>query len=229
MDASELHAILERDLARRAGASPLLEATMSGISGTPSASDLVCRVLARLMSTPHASESTLRALLEDASPDEDGMTADVSRYTERDFTADGPLDIVLFSAGFHALATHRVAHGLWHRGARDDARLLSAMSTASFGAEIHPSATIGRRLFLDHGQGVVIGETATIGDDCAIFHGVTLGSTARAPGQRHPTLGDEVIVGAGAQIIGAILVGDGARIAPNAVVTSDVPPGGRAD
>jgi serine O-acetyltransferase len=132
-------------------------------------------------------------------------------------------------AGVHAVLTHRVAHALYRIGLRTAARLVSQTSRFITGIEIHPGARIGRRLFIDHGMGVVIGETAVVGDDVLIYHGVTLGGLsfeARGkPGKRHPTVCDGVAIGAGAQVLGPITVGAGARIGANAVVVAEVPPG----
>ncbi|MCS6931920.1 MAG: serine O-acetyltransferase [Acetobacteraceae bacterium] len=128
-------------------------------------------------------------------------------------------------AGLHALLFHRLANRLWRWGLRAPARIVSHIGRFVTGIEIHPGATIGRRLFIDHGMGVVIGETAEIGDDVLIYHGVTLGGLSTQPGKRHPTLGNNVVVGAGAQVLGPITVGDGARIGANAVVVHSVPPG----
>jgi len=118
---------------------------------------------------------------------------------------------------------HRLTHRLWHWNLRWLARLLSNVSRLFTGIEIHPAATIGRRFFIDHGMGVVIGETAEIGDDCTLYHGVTLGGTSWEKGKRHPTLGNDVVVGAGAKVLGPITLGQGARIGSNAVVVKDVP------
>jgi serine O-acetyltransferase len=118
---------------------------------------------------------------------------------------------------------HRFAHFLWCKGYRWLARFLSAFGRWITGIEIHPGAVIGRRFFIDHGMGVVIGETAEIGDDCTLYHGVTLGGTSWEKGKRHPTLGNDVVVGAGAKVLGPILLGNGARVGSNAVVVKDVP------
>jgi len=119
---------------------------------------------------------------------------------------------------------HRLAHWLWRHGWRGAGRLISHLSRFLTGIEIHPGAQIGRRLFIDHGMGVVIGETAEIADDVLIYHGVTLGGLSGSPGKRHPTIEASVSIGAGAQVLGPIIVGKGARIGANAVVTRDVPP-----
>jgi serine O-acetyltransferase len=126
----------------------------------------------------------------------------------------------------HALLLHRMNHGLWNIGLKWLARFFSHIARWLTGIEIHPGAKIGRRFFIDHGMGVVIGETAEIGDDCTLYHGVTLGGTTWQKGKRHPTLHDNVVVGAGAKVLGPITVGAGVRIGSNAVITKDVPEGG---
>ncbi|GGJ32001.1 serine O-acetyltransferase [Neoroseomonas lacus] len=133
-------------------------------------------------------------------------------------------ETILCYAGLHAVVWHRMAHGLWRMGLKGLARFVSHIGRFLTGIEIHPGAQIGRRFFIDHGMGVVIGETAEIGDDVLIYHGVTLGGLSGSPGKRHPTIGNGVAIGAGAQVLGPILVGDGARIGANAVVTKDVAP-----
>lgn len=131
---------------------------------------------------------------------------------------------VLSYAGLWAVLSHRVAHWLWTHHGKTLARLLSQWTRFCTGIEIHPGATIGRRFFIDHGMGVVIGETAEIGDDVLMYHAVTLGGTSLHKEKRHPTIGNNVLIGMGAKVIGAILIGDNARIGANAVVTKDVPP-----
>jgi serine O-acetyltransferase len=130
--------------------------------------------------------------------------------------------------GFHALRFHRIANWLWHLRLRWLGRLVSHIGRWLTGIEIHPGATIGRRFFIDHGMGVVIGETAEIGDDVTLYHGVTLGGTSWNKGKRHPTLRNGVVIGAGAKVLGPIVVGEGAKIGSNAVVVKDVPPGASA-
>jgi len=149
----------------------------------------------------------------------------IDAIMERDPAARSRLMVVLCYPGFHAIALHRVAHMAWRRGWYLFARLLSHLGRFLTGIEIHPGATLGRRLFIDHGSGCVIGETAEIGDDVTLYHDVTLGGTSLEKGKRHPTLGNCVVVGAGAQVLGPIKVGDGARIGANAVVLKDVAPG----
>src|SRR4051794_24559936 len=135
------------------------------------------------------------------------------------------IEAVTCYAGLHAVLMHRLAHGLYRMGFRALARAVSHTSRFVTGIEIHPGATLGRRLFIDHGMGVVIGETAEVGDDVLIYHGVTLGGLSGQPGKRHPTIGSGVAIGAGAQVLGPILVGDNARIGANAVVVAEVPAG----
>jgi serine O-acetyltransferase len=147
---------------------------------------------------------------------------------ERDPAARSTWEVITCYPGFHAMLFHRAAHRLWKAGLKWLARLVSHFSRWLTGIEIHPGATIGRRFFIDHGMGVVIGETAEIADDCTLYHGVTLGGTTWNKGKRHPTLGRGVVIGAGAKVLGPIVVGDGARIGSNAVVVKDVPPAATA-
>ena len=135
------------------------------------------------------------------------------------------LEAITCYAGLQAVLMHRVAHALYRLGLRTLARMVSHTNRFITGVEIHPGARIGRRLFIDHGMGVVIGETAEVGDDVLIYHGVTLGGLSGQPGKRHPTIGDGVAIGSGAQVLGPILVGPGARIGANAVVVAEVPAG----
>ncbi|MBA3470620.1 MAG: serine O-acetyltransferase [Herpetosiphonaceae bacterium] len=131
---------------------------------------------------------------------------------------------VLLYPGFHAVVIHRLSHALWVRDMPFLPRLISQFTRWITGIEIHPGATLGRRLFIDHGMGVVIGETAIIGDDVVMYQGVTLGGTGKERGKRHPTIGNHVVVGVGAKVLGAITIGDGARIGGGAVVLKNVPP-----
>ncbi len=148
---------------------------------------------------------------------------DVASVKERDPAARSTLEIMLLYPGLHAVWGHRLSHWLWKHKARLVARWISQLMRGLTGIEIHPGATIGRRLFIDHGMGVVIGETAEIGSDVTLYHGVTLGGTSLNKGKRHPTLGDRVVVGAGGKVLGAILVGADSRIGANAVVVKPVP------
>lgn len=154
---------------------------------------------------------------------------DVAAVRERDPAARSTLEVLLCYPGVHALVMHRIAHGLWRRGLRTPGRFVSHLGRLFTGIEIHPGATIGRRVFIDHGMGVVIGETAEVGDDCTIYQGVTLGGTSLTRGaKRHPTLGRGVVVGAGAKVLGGFTVGEGARVGSNSVVVKTVPPGATA-
>jgi serine O-acetyltransferase len=156
------------------------------------------------------------------------LREDIASVFDRDPAARTSWEVVTCYPGFHALLIHRLSHRLWHAGFRWLARLASHLGRFLTGIEIHPGATIGRRVFIDHGMGVVIGETAEIGDDCTLYHGVTLGGTSWNKGKRHPTLGRNVVIGAGAKVLGPLMVGDGAKIGSNAVVVKDVPPGATA-
>jgi serine O-acetyltransferase len=146
---------------------------------------------------------------------------DVAAAKFRDPAARGGVEIALLYPGLHAVWTYRVAHRLWVRGFRFPARAISQIARWLTGIEIHPGATIGRRFFIDHGMGVVIGETAEVGDDVMLYHGVTLGGRQREGGKRHPTLRDGVAVGAGAKILGPITIGAHSLVGANAVVTRD--------
>jgi serine O-acetyltransferase len=156
------------------------------------------------------------------------LKEEVAVVFDRDPAARNTWEVVTCYPGFHAMVFHRLAHGLWQARLHWLARFASHLSRWLTGIEIHPGATIGRRFFIDHGMGVVIGETAEIGDDCTLYHGVTLGGTSWNKGKRHPTLGKGVVVGAGAKILGPIIIGEGARIGSNAVVVKEVPPGATA-
>ena len=144
---------------------------------------------------------------------------------ERDPAARSVLETVLTCPGFQAILMHRLNHWLWKKKLFLLARLSAHLMRFLTGIEIHPGATIGRRFFIDHGMGIVIGETAEIGDDCSLYHGVTLGGTTWQKGKRHPTLENNVVIGAGAKILGPVTIGTGARIGCNAVVVKDVPMG----
>ena len=147
----------------------------------------------------------------------------VQAYRQRDPAARSALEVILCYPGFHALMIHRVAHGLWSRRLFLLGRAMSHFGRMMTGIEIHPAAKIGRRCIIDHGMGVVIGETAEVGDDVYLYHQVTLGGTSSDRGKRHPTVANNVIIGAGAKILGAIRIGENARIGANAVVVAEVP------
>ncbi|SEN04552.1 serine O-acetyltransferase [Halomonas caseinilytica] len=153
------------------------------------------------------------------------LREDINSVFARDPAARNFLEVLTNYPGLHALLLHRLSHWLWHRNLKWLARTLSTLGRWLTGIEIHPGASIGRRFFIDHGMGVVIGETAEVGDDVTLYQGVTLGGTSWNHGKRHPTLGDGVIVGAGAKILGPFTVGAGAKIGSNAVITKEVPVG----
>ena len=148
---------------------------------------------------------------------------EIAVIRERDPAARNNAEVVLLYSGFHAVLAHRLAHILYKKGFYFTARLISQSARLLTGIEIHPGATIGRGLFIDHGSGVVIGETAIIGDNCTLYQGVTLGGTGKDTGKRHPTLGNKVMVGAGAKVLGPFRVGDRAKIAAGAVVLGEIP------
>ena len=150
---------------------------------------------------------------------------DIQSIFHRDPAARNTFEVLTNYPGLHAIWIHRMTHWFWQLGLKWIARTLSSIARWLTGIEIHPAAKIGRRFFIDHGMGVVIGETAEIGDDCTLYHEVTLGGTSWKKGKRHPTLLRGVVVGAGAKVLGPITVGEGARIGSNAVVTKDVPAG----
>ena len=154
------------------------------------------------------------------------LREDIRSVFERDPAARSTWEVLTCYPGLHAVLFHKVAHWFWQRGLRWLGRWTSHVGRLLTGIEIHPGATIGRRVFIDHGMGVVIGETAELGDDVTLYHGVTLGGTTWNKGKRHPTLERGVVVGAGAKILGPIVIGEGAKIGSNAVVVKDVPPGG---
>ena len=151
------------------------------------------------------------------------LIEDIDTALRRDPAARTRIEVLLTYPGLHALWGYRVAHFLWKRNLKLIARIFSNAVRTYTGIEIHPAATIGRRFFIDHGMGVVIGETAIVGDDVMIYHDVTLGSKGFSHGKRHPTIGDDVVIGAGARVLGNVSVGRGARISANAVITKDLP------
>jgi serine O-acetyltransferase len=156
------------------------------------------------------------------------LNEDISSIMQRDPAARSRWEVLTCYPGLHAIVMHRWANACWRMGLKWLGRFISHISRWLTGIEIHPGATIGRRVFIDHGFGVVIGETAEIGDDCTIYQGVTLGGTALNRAKRHPTLGRGVVVGAGAKVLGPFTVGDGANVGSNSVVLKEVPPGATA-
>lgn len=165
------------------------------------------------MNLPNPASPSLRATLRE----------DLACVFQRDPAARSTLEVLTTYPGVHAILAHRLAHRLWQSGWRYPARFLSFLSRTLTNVDIHPGASIGRRFFIDHGAGVVIGETAVVGDDVTIYHGVTLGGTSWNKGRRHPTLASGVVVGAGAKILGPITVGERVRVGANSVVVKDVP------
>ena len=152
------------------------------------------------------------------------MREDIASVIARDPAARSPLEVLLCYPGMHALWVHHISHFLWTHRAKLLARLVSHIARRRTGVEIHPGAVIGRRVVIDHGMGVVIGETAMIGDDVQMYSGVVIGSTSRRHGKRHPTIGNNVLIGANAVLLGPIYVGEGAKIGAGAVVRKDVSP-----
>jgi len=153
----------------------------------------------------------------------EAIRRDIRAAKERDPAAPTTLQVVFAYPGVHAIWCHRINHWLWQRGAKLAARITAEITRILTGVEIHPGAVLGPGLFIDHATGLVIGETAEVGEDVTLYHGVTLGGSGRDTGKRHPTIGDRVIIGAGAKILGAIKVGDDSRIGANAVVVKEVP------
>ncbi|WP_224334842.1 serine O-acetyltransferase [Haloprofundus halobius] len=153
------------------------------------------------------------------------LREDLRAALENDPAALSRTEVLLTYPGVHALWMHRLAHALWNAHLHLPARLLSHLSRFLTGVELHPAATVGRRVFVDHGMGVVVGETAEIGDDVVLYHGVTLGGNSMRRTKRHPTIEDDVVLGANATLVGPITVGEGARVGAGAVVIDDVPPG----
>lgn len=148
---------------------------------------------------------------------------DLANARQHDPAARGDVENAIVYSGLHAIWAHRVCNWLWKRRIKGPARIISQLARWATGIEIHPGATIGRRFFIDHGMGIVIGETAEIGDGVMLYHGVTLGGQVLTQTKRHPTVGDNVTIGAGAKVLGPITVGSGSAIGANAVVTKDVP------
>lgn len=153
----------------------------------------------------------------------EAIRRDIRAARERDPAVPTTLQVIFAYPGVHAIWGHRVSHWLWNRGAKVAARTFGEITRILTGVEIHPGAVLGPGLFIDHATGVVIGETAEVGEDVTIYHGVTLGGSGRDTGKRHPTIGDRVTIGAGAKVLGAIKIGDDSRIGANAVVVKEVP------
>ena len=152
-----------------------------------------------------------------------GLWADAKNIRDKDPAARNVLEVILLYPGFHVLVTHRIAHFLYRHRLLFLARFVSQLSRHLTGIEIHPGARIGQRLFIDHGMGIVFGETTEVGDNCTIYHGVTLGGTGKDVGKRHPTLGNNVLIGAGAKVLGPVFIGDNVRIGAGSVVLHNIP------
>ncbi|MDX5361861.1 MAG: serine O-acetyltransferase [Alphaproteobacteria bacterium] len=184
--------------------------------------------LAHKLANEDMRSMALRAVFDEAFGDDPriahAVRADVVAVFDRDPACAAYLDPLLYFKGFQALQSYRAAHWLWKRGRRALARYLQSRISETFGVDIHPAARIGRGIMIDHATGVVIGETAVVGDDCSLLHGVTLGGTGKEAGDRHPKIGRGVLIGAGASVLGNIRVGHCSRVASGSVVLADVPP-----
>ena len=167
---------------------------------------------------------TFQLVLESAPETGTIMRADLAAVYDRDPACQRYLEPILYFKGFHALVTHRFAHELWKSGRRDFALYLQSQSSRMFGVDIHPAARFGKGIMLDHATGLVVGETAVVGDNCSFLHAVTLGGSGKESGDRHPKIGNNVMIGAGAKVLGNISVGHCSRIAAGSVVLADVPP-----
>ncbi len=188
---------------------------------------VICHRLAQRLSHADVEAGQLYMTFEELVTKEPGITeafrADLAAVFDRDPACNRLIEPILYFKGFHALQTHRLAHQLWKDGRSDFAFYLQSQSSRIFGVDIHPAARIGRGIMIDHATGVVIGETATVGDDASILHGVTLGGSGKSADDRHPKIGRGVMIGAGAKILGNIKVGDCARVAAGSVVLKEVP------
>lgn len=184
--------------------------------------------LAQKLGSPEMPEQILREIAEDAYSAEPDLTdaarADLSAVLERDPATQRYLQPLLYFKGFQAVQVHRLSHWLWEQGRRDVAYFLQMRSSEVFGVDIHPGATLGRGLMIDHAHSIVIGETAVVGDNVSMLHSVTLGGTGKEDEDRHPKIGNQVLIGAGAKVLGNIHVGDCSRIAAGSVVLDEVPP-----
>jgi serine O-acetyltransferase len=190
--------------------------------------DAVCHRLARRLQHAALDAGLLHKTFHEVLASEpalgDAFRADLAAVAKRDPATGRLIEPLLYFKGFHALETYRIAHALWQAGRKDFALYLQSLSSRFLQVDIHPAAEIGRGVMFDHATGIVIGETAVIGDNCSLLHGVTLGGTGNEKGDRHPKIGRGVMMGAGAKILGNIKVGDCARIAAGSVVLNDVPP-----
>ncbi len=220
---------LRRDAENAARAEPELAALMfANILNHSRLEHAVCHRLAQRLDHDNVNADLIRQTflaIVDKEPELGAIVrADLSAVYDRDPACSRLIDPLLYFKGFHALETYRFAHSLWQSGRRDFALYLQSQSSMVFNIDIHPAAKIGRGIMLDHGSGIVIGETAEIGDNSSLLHSVTLGGSGKEVGDRHPKVGRSVMIGAGAKILGNIHVGDCARVAAGSVVLKDVPP-----
>jgi serine O-acetyltransferase len=190
--------------------------------------DSICHRIAQRLGHVDVDAGLLMQTFQDVLVAQNGLgavfRADLAAVLDRDPACTRYLEPLLYFKGFHALATHRFAHELWRQGRRDFALYLQSQSSRIFAVDIHPAARIGRGLMLDHATGIVVGETATVGDNCSFLHAVTLGGSGKETGDRHPKIGTGVLIGAGAKVLGNVHVGNYSRIAAGSVVLRDVPP-----
>ena len=190
--------------------------------------DAICHRLAQRLNHTDADAGLISQTFQGVLEDDDTLgkvfRADLSAVYDRDPACTRFLEPLLYFKGFHALVTHRFAHALWRRGRRDFALYLQSQGSRIFSVDIHPAARFGQGIMLDHATGFVVGETAVVGDNCSFLHAVTLGGSGKETGDRHPKIGDNVLVGAGAKILGNIKIGACSRIAAGSVVLSEVPP-----
>jgi serine O-acetyltransferase len=190
--------------------------------------DALSYLLAAKLASPYLSAMSLRDVfaqgLRDSAPMREALRRDLTAVLERDPAARGLAQPFLHYKGFHALEAHRVAHWLWGKGRESLAFYLQNRVSEIFAVDIHPAARLGMGILIDHGTGVVIGETAVVGDDVSLLHEVTLGGTGKESGDRHPKVGSGVMIGAGAKILGNVRIGDGSKVAAGSVVLHDVPP-----
>ncbi len=223
-----LWAGVRAELAERRECEPALASYLRPLVGCATFEAALAHVLAAKLATPDVSRAALlvvisEVLARDAAIAE-AVRADLRAIRERDPACPSDAHPLLFFKGFHALESYRIAHWLWREQRPTLAYWLQNRASEVFGADIHPAARIGFGVMIDHGSGVVIGETAVIGDDVSLLHEVTLGGTGKQTGDRHPKLGDGVLVGAGAKLLGNVEVGEGAKIGAGSVVLQDVPP-----
>jgi len=189
--------------------------------------DAVCHRLSQRLNHPDVDASLIRQAFGEVLAEQPELgrvfRADLAAVYDRDPACHRYIEPLLYFKGFHALVTHRFAHGLWLLGRKDFALYLQSQSSRIFAVDIHPAARIGRGIFIDHGHGIVIGETAVVGDNVSILHGVTLGGTGKSDGDRHPKIGNNVLLAAGASVLGNIRVGNCAKVAAGSVVLNPVP------